>query len=335
MAGWDNVPWFVEGGAEHSPNVARLLAYAAFGGREGIIGPKDLEVRANASSTVTIYPGACSILNRAAGTIYEAYAGRLPSADTVTIAPTGASGGRSDLIVALVKNPWLPGESWPAPSDVRVGPYIDTAVISGVSGTTRDVQAVKPGYSAITLARIDLPANTAVVTQAMITDLRALSQVRNSRELMIASPSATTSLAGSTFVDFPGTANCILTVDVPAWATHCKLRAILGGVKYGNTGTNNNNGWNASGEFRIQFGGASAKSYSEITAWNVSNESGFDRDTFMAGTGSLAIPAGDRDRSTTVRIEARRTAGNCPLVTDQQTTISLEVEWVQKPEANG
>lgn len=334
---WDSVPWFIEGGAEHSPQVARLLSYAAFGGREGIIGPRDLEVRALSvpGTSIRVFPGACSILNRATGATYEAYVGRQPSLGTVAIAPTDASGGRSDLIVALVKNPWLPGEPWPDPSDVKNGPYIDTAVISGVGGNVHDLQAVRPGWSAITLARIDIPVSTGTITQAMITDLRYMSQVRSSREMLIASPTNSTSLTSTSFVDFPNTASCRLTIDVPEWATHAKIRAIVGGIKFGGSGSGpGGNGWNCVGDLRIQFGGGSQISYGQFTSYNLSNEGGVDRTTMMAGAPTLGVPKGDRGLSTTIRLEGRRTSGNTPLVFDSAGMMSLEVEWVQQPEAN-
>ena len=43
---FDSVPWFVGGGALHSPEVARLLAHAATSGAAGVVTPADLAVSA-------------------------------------------------------------------------------------------------------------------------------------------------------------------------------------------------------------------------------------------------------------------------------------------------
>ena len=81
MPNWDKAPWAIGGeGIEHSANVARLLAYAAAGGIEGIIGTLDLEVRPLAvpGGSVRVAPGACFILNRNPTGAYDMDAGRLP-----------------------------------------------------------------------------------------------------------------------------------------------------------------------------------------------------------------------------------------------------------------
>jgi hypothetical protein len=335
---WDSVPWFVEGGAEHSPNIARVLSYGAFGGREGIIGPTDLFVAAMSTpgNQVRVFPGVCSVLNRAQGSSYESYIGRLPVVDTVTIAPTDSSAGRSDMIVALVKNPYLPGEPWPNPADPKVGPYIVTQVISGVSSNAKSVQGVQPGWSAITLARIDIPVNTSTITNDMITDLRIFSAVRNSRDLLVQSPNNTTTISAtsSTFVDFPNNASCRLVVEgVPEWANRAKVRAIIGGVKYGGAGDNSGNGWNIYGDVRIQIAGGSNALYSQSTGYNVSNDGGKDRTILMAGANALTVPPGNRGKTATLRIEANKRGGNTNLTIDSEAMVSLEVEWFQVPES--
>ncbi|MFC9280955.1 hypothetical protein [Streptomyces collinus] len=229
---WDSVPWFTEGGAEHSSEVARLLAYAAFGGAQGIVGPNDLAVRALASpaAQVQVRPGACAIINRAISSQYQAYAGRLPSSDTVNIAATGAS-ARSDLVIARVENPYSYGETWPNPSDPTIGPYIFTRVISNVPKTTTDIRQIRPVDSAITLARIDIPANTSSITQAMIKDLRDMVSPRRHRVLYTAFPGSLSTLAYSDnkWHNWPGAASW--DIDIPAWATRAKVVMTFAGLR--------------------------------------------------------------------------------------------------------
>lgn len=232
MASWDSVPWFTEGQAEHSTEVARLLAYAAFGGAQGIVGSGDLAVKALSSpaAQVQVRSGACAILNRAAGATYQAYAGRLPTSETVNVAATGAS-ARSDLVIARVENPYSYGETWPLPSDPTVGPYIFTRVISNVPKTTTSVRQVRPTDSAITLARIDIPANTSAITQAMIKDLRTMVGPRRERVLYTAFPGSLSTLAYSDnkWHNWPGAASW--DIDVPTWATRAKLVMTFAGFR--------------------------------------------------------------------------------------------------------
>ncbi|MEU0427105.1 hypothetical protein ABZ235_26465 [Streptomyces canus] len=229
---WDSVPWFTEGGAEHSSEVARLLAYAAFGGAQGIVGSGDLAVKALASpaAQVQVRPGACAIINRATGSTYQAYAGRLPTSDTVNIAATGTT-ARSDLIVARVENPNSYGETWPNPSDPVVGPYIFTRVVSGVAKTVTNVRQVRPNDSAITLARIDIPANTSTITQAMIKDLRDMVSPRRERVLYTAFPegASTLSYSDNKWHNWPAAASW--SIDVPSWATRAKVVMTFAGLR--------------------------------------------------------------------------------------------------------
>ncbi|MYX26742.1 hypothetical protein GTY75_08675 [Streptomyces sp. SID8381] len=232
MGSWDSVPWFTEGEAEHSSEVARLLAYAAFGGAQGVVGSGDLAVKALSSpaAQVQVRPGACAIINRATGATYQAYAGRLPASDTVNIGATGAS-ARSDLIVARVENPYSYGETWPLPSDPVAGPYIFSRVISNVPKTTTDVRQVRPNDSAITLARIDIPANTSAITQAMIKDLREMVSPRRDRRIYTAFPGSLSTLGYSDnkWHNWPGAA--AWDIDVPSWATRMKIIMTFAGFR--------------------------------------------------------------------------------------------------------
>src|SRR5688572_17632017 len=105
--GWDNAPWMIGGGVEHSVEVARLLAYIAGNGKEGIVRPTHLRVtqQGTPAASVRVLTGAAVILNRTAGADSQSYLGRMPSNDTVAITPTTAA-ARSDLIIGRVEDPY-------------------------------------------------------------------------------------------------------------------------------------------------------------------------------------------------------------------------------------
>ncbi|GGW95312.1 hypothetical protein [Streptomyces noursei] len=321
---WDSVPWFTEGGAEHSSEVARLLAYAAFGGAEGVVGSADLGVRALSSpaAAVQIRTGACAIINRAAGAEYQAYAARLPTADQVPIAATGVS-ARSDLIVARIENPYSYGETWPNPSDPKVGPYVHTRVISGVPKTTTSVRQVRPSDSAVALARIDIPANTSSITQAMITDLRSMVSPRRARKLFTSFPESESTLTSSDdkWHNWPGAARW--NVSVPPWATEVNLVTTFAGFKFSRD--------DVFAAMQHSFIGK----LGEDTTIDDDQGKGNRRSTIVVAD-SLYVPANMRGTVQPLFIQTYMHKPERGAVTvDAATSIIADVEFVEAPDQDG
>lgn len=314
MAGWDSVPWFVGGGAMHSPEVARVLAYVALSGNEGILSPTDLKVRALAvpGGSVTVDPGAAAILCRATGQLHQAYAGRLASQDAMTIAPTSAGAGRSDLVVARVEDPYLAGEPWADPEDPASGPYIFTRIIAGVPATTTTLAQLNLGYSAIPLARVDIPASTGTITQAMITDLRRVANPRRDRHLDIIFPTTTTAIS-SGWTDWRTVATS-RSFAVPAWATQAVITADLSGMAVRGNAT--------VGRLRVATAGTAAESTIYDEAW-----SGNTVRCHYTCAGELTLPAGTAGTQQTVRVEAVWVEGSGRMEIDTGTTIHVDVEF--------
>ncbi|NUL21856.1 hypothetical protein [Streptomyces lunaelactis] len=319
---WDSVPWFTEGGAEHSSEVARLLAYAAFGGAEGVVGSADLQVRAltTPAAAVQIRTGACAVINRAQGGAYQAYAARLPVADQIPIAGTGVS-ARSDLIVARVENPYSYGETWPNPPDPKVGPYVFTRVISGVPKTTTSVRQVRSADSAITLARIDIPANTTTVTQAMIKDLRDMVSPRRERRLYTGFPSALSTLTYSDnkWHNWPGEP-ARWNIDVPLWATKVKIVTTLAGFRMTKA--------DVYAKMQNVFGG----SLGQDTAIDDDQGNNTRRSTIVLAD-SIGVPSSMRGTTQTLYLQtymAKSETGDVSV--DSATSIIADVEFSEAPD---
>ncbi|MFG2022302.1 hypothetical protein [Streptomyces sp. NPDC048825] len=140
----------------------------------------------------------------------------------VPIAPTGSS-ARSDLICLRVEDPEYEGNRNPAADDIG---YFH--VVSGVSATTNTVPS---GMTAIPLARLSIPANTATITNAMITDLRKIANPRRERTLHTAYPSSLSRLVAQNgkWYDWPAAARW--KVSIPTWATSAKLVVTLAGLR--------------------------------------------------------------------------------------------------------
>ncbi|MGW3627867.1 hypothetical protein [Streptomyces sp. NPDC000880] len=319
---WDSVPWFTEGGAEHSSEVARLLAYAAFAGAEGTIGAADLQVKALTApaAAVDITPGACAILNRASGGQYQAYAARLPVTEQVAIPGTGVA-ARSDLVVARIENPYSYGETWPNPSDAKVGPYIFTRVISGVPATTTSVRQVRPSDSAITLARIDIGPNTSSITQSMIKDLREMSNPRRRRVVRYMHGAriggdSVGDVKQPSWEEFPN--GCRWPIEVPEWATSATIIAHWAGLAQ-------KNAKDSYGYLRARLGSLTTL----LTNFDCDWEGTPQRHTFIGG-GLIAIPASMRG---TVQDAVLEGSGNPSytgvLLADAGSTMFYDVEFVE------
>lgn len=311
---FDSVPWFVGGGAQHSPEVARLLAFAATSGAEGIVNVGDMKVQTLSvpGGSVRVSPGAALIRNRATGGDSQTYVSRLPTEDTVTIAATGSGAGRTDLIVAQIEDPFMAGEPWQDPADPKVGPYVFTRVIPNVpAGTTRlqDVAGYS-GRSAVTLARIALPASTGTVTAAMITDLRKVALPREKSEVRAMNVSGAekyiitaTSAYPAGGQTWPAQAEDIgIDIDIPEWASIVKVIATWSGVAIP--------GGNANGNFWVQVAPtANAANFkTQDGGYNASNSSDFSRETWVVSD-TKTIPTALRGTRQKFYPRARVNAG--------------------------
>lgn len=323
---WDNGTWAIEDG-QTSADVGRLVAWHAVNGLTGIGSPLDLQVKALdvPGTQIRVMPGTCSVPVKALGKNYQVYVGSNPTADLISIPASGSSGSVSHLIVARVENP-IDGEPWDAPSDPLNGQYIFTRrYTTGVTANTTHVNQVDPSASAITLARIDVPANTGTITQAMITDLRGKALADQGEPELPTTPYAAANqdfydaidFDSTTVVDdvFPYTQQTYATwpdaaswqITVPSTATeavvniqiHCEQR-----ITAGQSSTNGAYGhtW---GYQRLRMLG---------TGVDVSVDVEFDRDYYGGGTpttvmipvgGKLPIPAVARGKKLTFQCEAR------------------------------
>lgn len=335
---WDNVPWMMGGGVEHSVETARMLAYAAFGGQEGIVGGKDLEVTANTvpDGTVLVWPGACVVIDRAPENLYQSYAARHLAQELVPIAATsGAS--RSDMIVVRIENPYYPGSPWPDPGTDPVArqdyDYVNVRVISGVDSDATTVRDLDLGYSAIPLARIDLPPATSTILAEHITDLRRLTSLQRDEQGKIISPENPETLTASAFTVWPTEAE--MDVYVPEWATHVDMQVILAGIKYGDAGDNGGSGWNVVGNLRLVLAeGTASQTNADQTTYNVEVDTGHDRATLLTGEGDVPVPQALRGTATTLKIQGKKNLGSAQLLSNHNSTISISATFKARPESN-
>ena len=233
------VPMMIGGGeALHSADLMRHLVSNFFYGVQGVIRAGDLQVKAQPApdGTVRMVPGGVAVENRSLGGTRQAYFDYSAEDVTIPIAATGSGGGRSDLIVARVEDPYAAGTEWQYPVDRKRGPYIFPRVIPNVARNLFDVAQLGRGWSATTLARVDIPANTTAITNNMIVDLRSMAngpqryqepdppaappppQVDQSTwtESRIQAVKQSLNYTDWSFINFPSSASW--RVPIPAWA---------------------------------------------------------------------------------------------------------------------
>jgi hypothetical protein len=307
-------PWFIDGGSKRHPAyLARHQTYLATLGTEGVLGALDLRAQelATPGAAIRLAPGGLVIPNRAAP--YESYSDKSDTEIEVPIDPTDSTGGRSDLVIVRVENPWESGGGWTEPADPANDPYIFARVVPNVSATLTDVHAHNSVWSAANVCRVDIPASTATITDAMIVDLRSLAEIGGQRnpepsttpppiaEQLWTEASKTTVTADdlpstqTTFVNWPDAANW--TVPIPAWAQGADVLVIVC-----NPEQHDGHVW---GETRLNIGG------------NVGVPSTFDMDAISTTapnrlpvftSGTYEIPASARGKLVNVKLEARQYA---------------------------
>lgn len=346
---FSSVPWAVGGGAVIPEDVARMIPYFMFNKTEGVLGATDLEVKALATpgGSVRVSPGGCVVLGRGSGQFYEAYLGKNDADVNVAVAPNNTASARSDLLIALVQDPYVAGSPWNIPTDRANGPYIVPYIIQGVSSTIRTVRSLGNNWSAIDLARIDIPANTATITSGMIVSLRgrvsaAPPQVppptapppvqdvdifiinpENEFFTLINGPSTAQDLASASknvWRNWPVASEVV--VPIPTWATTMDVQFSLLNTMV------DDDVW---GETRVEIG--SGEAYSGSTTYDFNKSTGWERIQIFAG-GRISIPSTMRGKNKRFRVNARSLdvapAEPGTLRVDRGTLIRLEVTFKEQ-----
>ena len=264
---FDPKPWLIGlEGVLHSAEVARTLAWASTNGASGIIQPKDLRVRALTvnGGGVRIDPGGFVIESKYSGASLQSYIGRAPTETVLDVPATGSSGGATRYVVARINDPDYPGGG-NIPTDPNSATYALPMIVSSLSSSRTEIP----------LAMIEQPANTATITQSMITDLREIANPRE-KPVVIPRPNVTADAGmeltsrvayptGEWFPNVGGQANNgRYDILAPTWATRMQIRCEWLGI-----GSTNNPG---NGNYWVSYGpdGGSTdpQYYTQAFGWN-------------------------------------------------------------------
>lgn len=221
-------PWFIGlEGVEHSAETARMLAWAATSGASGIIKPRDLRVRAQSvpDGSVVLDPGGFVVESKFTEASCQSYVERAPDVTNLEVPATGSSGGVVRYVVARIDDPDYVGAIPATPEEANARSYAAPYLVSSLSGSRTEIP----------LARINQPANTGAITNAMITDLREVANPRE-KSVVISRPNVTNDAgmvlnSKSAYPDgewFPNVGgqdnNGRYEIDVPSWATRMQVR---------------------------------------------------------------------------------------------------------------
>ncbi|MEU1078521.1 MULTISPECIES: hypothetical protein [unclassified Streptomyces] len=300
-------------GATHSAQQFRMLVRDLSRGAEGVTNGTDLKVTALSTpgAGVQIGDGSGIVIGKDAA-FQGSYAVCNVGAATLGIAPGGAS-SRWDLVALRILDPEYAGSADPA-----VDPIMFFDVFPDVGPTATDIP---PGYTAIPLARVQIPPSTSTITAGLITDLRKVANPRRERAMYVespATPSGEISGSSGTYSYFSTAAGW--NIDVPSWASKAIIRCDVGGLRYS---TANFNGY---------FGATLGSSLTvQQTILDDNGGTGVRRSTALAAD-TLTIPDSYRGTTQLLRMRAAGGSGNTGKVSvDTSSTLVAEVEFVDAP----
>ncbi|MFD9004516.1 hypothetical protein ACFV0T_26745 [Streptomyces sp. NPDC059582] len=299
-------------GATHGADQFRLLVRDLARDAEGITRGTDLKVtqRSTPGAGVTVGDGSAVIKGRV-----SAFQGHYSACNTgafdVDIASTGGS-GRSDMLILRVEDPQYEGVVNPATGNVA---YFQ--IISNVSSSAT---AIPDGRTGIPLARIDIPASTSTITNAMIVDLRQIANPRRDRSQFIHSPASLSTAINnnnSSYSYFSTEAGW--NVPVPAWASKAIITIDVAQIRYSVAAF--------FGLLRATFG--ASLSLQAVTLDD--NQTAVRRATMFVSD-TLTIPDAYRGTSQLLRPQAAGASGNTGTVqVDGSATFRYDVEFIEAP----
>lgn len=260
---FENTAWAIDGSLLSS-SLARRAEFAAVSGAQGIVQRDDLKVsQLNVPGVgVQIAPGVGLVTNNYQDSPNETYVVSNPGVHTIpSVDMPAANPSAKSYIVAVVVgdpdftqagHPWM-GSDDPPEGEEQTFQYVRVTLIEVSAGAT----TLPADYPAIPLARLDIPASTTTITNAMIVDLRKLARPRQEQTVLLGAPWTNASPqripSATAFADW-GATQYSPSVAVPSWAKRAIVIAKVNGVRLADSSVN------IAGYIRAQLGTVSGPS---------------------------------------------------------------------------
>lgn len=308
-------PWVISGVSEIPLEVARVLAYVATGGGEGVVSSTDLEIRQMtiAGTSIVTKGGAMACRSRFAGQSNQSYIGQNIGDETTAVPANTGTSTRYDLVYAHVTDPGMPGQPTTALP-------VQTRIIQGVTNATTSLSQVA-GYETVTglvLARLAIPGSTSTIQQSMITDLRQLVSSRRQTEVRMSQVASgvNAAKAPATYGTFPGGASW--SIPVPTWATRMAVIGNVVQLEVRGATTDSMNG-----SLRISAGTVTIPE----ADFNLGVTAGSKDITNLIVAGDISIPSAMRGANQTFVFQARKNNGALDLYYVPGSTAVLQVTF--------
>ncbi|MFC1415425.1 hypothetical protein [Streptacidiphilus cavernicola] len=301
-------PMMVNGGI-HPARTMRMMIRDLSRGSQGVTEYNDLKVTQQVTPTSGVQISDGSAVVRGAAWGQGSYTQYNVGTALLSIAPTGAT-GRTDLVVLRVEDPEYEGTLDPTADDIGF-----FTVVSNVSATAT---APPAGMTAVALARITLPPNTATVTDAMITDLRVIANPRRDRQLYTSFPGDPLShltAQDNAWHNWPAAARW--SIAVPPWAVSVKIITTIAGLRLDSS--------NVYAHMQNVFGTVQGQD----TSVDDDQGNGIRRNTVVLAD-SLGIPAAMRGTTQSLYLQtymSKSESGN--LGVDSATSLIADVEFTE------
>ncbi|GGZ82222.1 hypothetical protein [Streptomyces rubiginosohelvolus] len=306
------VPILVDG-ATHSAEQFRAMVQDLARGAEGITAGTDLKVtQLGTPGTGVQVASGSGVVRGKVNAFQGSYAVRNQGAATVSIASTGGS-PRSDMLIARVEDPQYEGTLNPEVDNIN---YFQ--VISNVSSSAT---TIPDGRTGIPLARIDIPASTSTITNAMIKDIRQIANPRRERQQLTQSPTLqSVEITGSTNVYSAFNTLGGWNIAIPTWASTAKIRCDVWGLRLTTA--------NFFGAMRGNFGASLV-----VQATTIDDNGGNNVRRITHGCAdTLTLPDAYRGTTQLLRLQASGASGNSGRVSvDPSSTALYDVEFVEAP----
>ncbi|MFI1830702.1 hypothetical protein ACH41E_30335 [Streptomyces sp. NPDC020412] len=297
-------------GDKPTARATRLMIRDLARGRQGIAEAGDLKVRPLETSGPGVRIGDGSALIHGVRPWQGAYTQSNIGDTPLDVPPTGPF-ARTDLVVLRIEDPEFEGERDPRRQDVGYFHLVHDA--------DADTATVPRGMTALPLARLTLPRNTAAITGEMITDLRQLANPRTARILRTVHPEDPDEVPGrhGEWARWP--ADAAWDLDIPAWATRATLVITLSGLRA------------EAGSIHAQLRTRLGERVSKPTVFDDDGTTTRRSSATLADT--LAIPPTYRGtrQQLTVQVNQNDSYGDGELSVTNGTTLVADIEFTESP----
>ncbi|WP_228994304.1 hypothetical protein [Streptomyces sp. DH8] len=296
-------------GATHPAQQFRNLVSDLARDNEGVTRGTDLKVTQLSTPGSSVQVSSGTGLVRGRYTAYQGtYAVMNVGSTNVAIAPTGGS-PRSDMLIIRVEDKEYEGNIDPTSGEVN---YFQ--VISNVSSSAT---TIPDGRTGIPLARIDIPASTSTITNAMIKDIRQIANPRRERRVWTQAVTTTSTELGAstTYAHFSTAAGW--NIPIPPWASAATILVTGSALKL----TANP----FYGGFRATFGASLI-----LQNVTIDDQGSGTRRTQSVAADTLTIPDAYRGTTQLLRAQAAAYSGNTGRISvDASTTLIADVEFTE------